>query len=383
MKICTIICEFNPFHNGHKYLIDKAKELSGCDLTLCIMSGSFTQRGDIAVLDKFTRARHAVLSGADCVIELPAPFAVAPAEIFAKGAIKILGSIPDVTAIAFGCETPTDFLQVADNLKQNEAKFDTSLKRNLAAGESYAKSYALAYAECGGDGDIFTPNNILAIEYAKAVLASKNNIQLIPVKRIGGGYNDNRLKDNFSSASAIRANLNDNLIKNNVPTYVFADLQSTMRDITRWQNIIRYSLLTASTDKLRDIYGCSEGLENKLKSLANLSVEEIIESATGKRYPSSRIRRILAANALNLSKSKTDTYLLNSGYIKPLAVNANNADKILAALAKSKFPVVIKQRELNGLDELSREMFESSSLADGVWQLAHNKNFYDFTLSIV
>lgn len=383
MNVCAIICEFNPFHNGHKYLIDKTRELSGCDCVLCIMSGSFTQRGNIAVCDKFTRARHAVFGGADCVIELPTPFAVAPAEIFAKGAIKILSSIPGVTTIAFGCETPTDFLIVADNLKENNAKFSATLQRNLSAGESYAKSYSLAYAECGGDGNIFTSNNILAIEYAKAVLESKKNIKLLPIKRIGAGYNDNQLKHNFSSASAIRTNINDINIKNNVPNYVFDDLRGIVSDVNKWNNIVNYSLLTANTDKLRDMYGCSEGLENKLKSLADCPVEEIIENVTCKRYPSSRIRRILTANALNLSKSNTEKYLIGAGYIKPLAINANSSDKILSTLSNSELPIIIKQRDLNKLDALSREMFESSHLSDSIWQLAQSKHFYDFTVLMI
>ena len=104
MNFCAIICEFNPFHNGHKYILEQARRLSGCDGVLCIMSGSFTQRGEACVFDKYTRARHAVLSGADCVIQLPAPFAVAPAEIFASGAIKILSPIPQVKPLEFGCE---------------------------------------------------------------------------------------------------------------------------------------------------------------------------------------------------------------------------------------------------------------------------------------
>ena len=94
MKTYGIICEYNPFHNGHKFLIEKAKEITECDAVLCIMSGNFTQRGEMCIADKYTRAKHAVLGGADCVIQLPSPFAVAPAEIFASGAIKILSSIP-------------------------------------------------------------------------------------------------------------------------------------------------------------------------------------------------------------------------------------------------------------------------------------------------
>ena len=104
MKILAIICEFNPFHSGHEYLIEQAKRMSGCDAVLCIMSGNFTQRGEMCINGKYIRAKHAILGGADCVIQLPAPFAVAPAEIFASGAVKILSAIPDIKYLAFGCE---------------------------------------------------------------------------------------------------------------------------------------------------------------------------------------------------------------------------------------------------------------------------------------
>ena len=104
MKFCAIICEYNPFHNGHRYLLEHAKKLSGCDGILCLMSAAFTQRGEAAVMPKFVRAEHAVLGGADCVLQLPAAFSVAPAEIFAQGAVSILKSIPAVTHLAFGSE---------------------------------------------------------------------------------------------------------------------------------------------------------------------------------------------------------------------------------------------------------------------------------------
>ena len=104
MEICGIICEFNPFHNGHKYLLERAREITLCDYLICVMSGNFTQRGEICVLDKYTRAKHAILGGADCVLELPAAFSVAPAEIFARGAVKLLAAVPHLNSIAFGSE---------------------------------------------------------------------------------------------------------------------------------------------------------------------------------------------------------------------------------------------------------------------------------------
>jgi len=115
MKICAVICEYNPFHNGHAYQLSEAKKRSQADAVLCIMSGNFVQRGESAIVDKFTRAKHAVLGGADAVIELPTIFATSNAELFAKGAISILSSIPDVTTLCFGAETASTeaFLQTA------------------------------------------------------------------------------------------------------------------------------------------------------------------------------------------------------------------------------------------------------------------------------
>ena len=137
MKICAIICEYNPFHNGHKYLIDRARELSGCDFILCLMSGSFTQRGEAAILPKFTRAEHAIEGGADCVLQLPALFSVAPAEIFARGAISILKAIPAVSCLAFGSENAAvnDIVRAADILSglnsEGAKKTDKTFTSNM------------------------------------------------------------------------------------------------------------------------------------------------------------------------------------------------------------------------------------------------------------
>ncbi|MGN0814255.1 MAG: nucleotidyltransferase family protein [Candidatus Coproplasma sp.] len=383
MKICAIICEFNPFHNGHAYLLDRARAESGCDFLLCVMSGSFTQRGEIAILNKFERAAHAVKSGADCVIELPAPFAVAPAEIFARGAVKLISSLPQADCIAFGCETPIDFFTVARTLIDESECFFSALAQNLDRGESFIKSFANAYSVCGGDGELLSsPNNILAVEYAKALLLSGKNIRLLPVKRRGSGYNDGKLADNFSSASAIRSNLDDPKIGANLPDYVLKDLNNCdfISGENAWKKIARYALTCADADKLRSVYGCSEGLENRLKGLQNLPYDKIISQATGKRYSSSRIRRILAANALNFSAEKTNGYLESAGYIKPLAVAKERADEVMSCLALSSFPVVVTGRDLNALDSPSRELFESSATADGVRDAAFDQSTYNFTL---
>ena len=311
MKICAIICEYNPFHNGHKYLLEQARKLSGCDALLCIMSASFTQRGEAAVLSKFMRAEHAVLGGADCVIQLPAAFSVAPAEIFAQGAVSILKSIPAVKTLAFGSE-------VADGAAIEKAaeifydmnvegngnfRIDEIIEKHLAGGQSYKRSLALALEELGAKNSLVTsPNGILAIEYARAIKKLGANIEILPIERVGAGYGDVVLKDNFSSASAIRANLNSAAVAGNVPQYVLQPLKEV--DIKgskdRLDCLIRYALASADKRDMMRIFGCTEGLENKLKSDTALPAEEIIAKATNKRYTSSRIRRILIANMLGL-----------------------------------------------------------------------------------
>lgn len=342
MKILAIICEYNPFHNGHKYLIDKAKKISGCDAVLCIMSGNFTQRGEMCVLDKYTRARHAILGGADCVIQLPSPFAVAPAEIFAKGAVKILSKIPEVSTLAFGCENGNkqDFLNSAKLLICEGDKFKSILNEKLSVGESYIKSYISAFAACGGKKDLLDrPNNILALEYTKAILRLNSKIDILPIKRIGAEYNDDVLKENFSSATAIRKNIKSDKLKGNMPDFVYEDIKN-ITDNSEFDVFLRHKLFLTDADNLKKVYGSGEGLENKLKSLENEPTEKIIEKATSKRYSSSRIKRMLCANALELYYSDCANFLNENLYIKPLAVKKERADELLSALAKSDYPVV-------------------------------------------
>ena len=342
MKILAIICEFNPFHNGHKYLLERAKKLTGADYVLCIMSGDFTQRGEICIFDKYTRAKHAILGGADCIIQLPAPFSVAPAEIFARGAVKILSSIPEVAFLAFGCESgdKQSFLKAAHLLTNETDKFKSKLKEMLDSGESYIKSYAGAFEACGGNSQLVSnPNNILGLEYTKAIITAKANIEILPIKRIGAGYNDGELKENYSSASAIRQNLGCSKIESNLPYFVFEDLKD-IKSSTEFESILRHSLFISTPDSLKRIYGCGEGLENKLKSLENLPIDKIIEEATSKRYSSSRIRRVLCSNALELYRDDCEKFLSEQSYIKPLAVKKQCVDILLSALAKSAFHVV-------------------------------------------
>ena len=337
MKILAIICEFNPLHNGHKYLMELAREKSGCDAVVCIMSGCFTQRGEMCRNDKFVRAKHAILSGADAVIELPTPFAVAPAEIFAKGAVKILSSIPYVSVLAFGHEwgSEEDFYSAARILNEENELFRTTLESGLNSGESYIKSYCTALSACGGDGQmISSPNNILAVEYVKALLKCGKNIRILPIKRIGAGFNDDTLYENFSSASAIRANSDNAAIKDNMPPCSYADFTAAKDNKDRFERLAADWLYLCDKDNLKRVLGCSEGLENRLKALSfGSSFEKIVEDGASKRYSKARIRRILTANLLCLYADEIKEFLSVDLQPKVLAVKKERADEILPLLS--------------------------------------------------
>lgn len=368
MKICAIICEFNPFHNGHKYLLEQARDLCGCDKILCLMSGSFTQRGEICIQSRSVRARHAVLGGADAVLELPVAFSVAPAEVFAKGAIKLLSSIPDVCTLAFGCENDDkqEFLRAAELLNNESPEFKAELEKGLKNGDSHIVSYRNAFVKSGGNASLTDkPNNVLGLEYTKAILRSKSNIDILPIKRTGADFSDGALRENFSSAKAIRQNLNSELIKNNVPDFVLNDKLYDSQ--TEFGDCMRLVLTRTEAEKLCDIYGCGEGLENRLKSLELLTFDEIIESATTKRYSSSRIRRILSANFLNLKKSSCEKFLSAPLYLKPIAVKKDCADELLAALSKSPFPVLTTGSGKLLLENTALECLECDEFAYNQW----------------
>lgn len=358
MKILAIICEFNPFHSGHEYLIEQAKRMSGCDAVLCIMSGNFTQRGEMCINGKYIRAKHAILGGADCVIQLPAPFAVAPAEIFASGAVKILSAIPDIKYLAFGCENADlDYYKNAEISLNESENFKTLLQNGLNEGDSYVKSYSRAFSSCGGDVRIVRqPNNVLGLEYVKSILKLNSKIKILPIQRIGGNFSDGTVYENYSSAFAIRNGLNNEKVKKCVPEFVLNDLPKQF-ETNEYENYLRYVLFNSEKSELKRIYGCGEGLENKLRSLENMPFGDIIRHTTSKRYSSSRIRRILCANALELYRDDCEKYLSANLYIKPLAVKRLAADKILSALSKSKYPVVTGI-DTENLNTTAKECFE-------------------------
>ena len=203
----AVICEFNPFHNGHAYLLREARRLTGSPV-VCVMSGSFTQRGEAAITDKFTRAAIALKNGADLVAELPAVYAVANAQRFAEGGVAVAALLPSVTHLAFGCETDDlELLQTAADAAADE-NVNARIAEQMKSGESYPRAFSAAVREVYGEKTaalLASPNNILAVEYLRALRGT--GIKPLPVKRVGAAHDSAETVRQFASGSFLRAAL--------------------------------------------------------------------------------------------------------------------------------------------------------------------------------
>ncbi len=373
MKFCAVICEYNPFHNGHKYQLEKIRELSGCDKILCIMSGNFTQRGEAAVFDKYRRARHAIENGADVVLELPAAFAVSPAELFAEGAIHLLNAIPSVKKLAFGAESGAkeSFLAIAKAARSENKQFKAAVKENMKDGTSFVRARTKALIALNSDVDealLTSPNNILGVEYCRALLARGSAIDPMPILRVGGGYADNELKPDFSSATALRAAMSAEKIparalKRNLPENVFDD--AVRFAPFPFGQLALCMLLRTPSEEVAQVADCSEGLENRLKAMtrSNPSYEEMLKKSVSKRYTLSRLKRILTENMLGLKLKDVKEYLSSPLYLKVLAVEKSDSENILSELSHAKFPVITRKSDAIALKKSALACFSRDAAA--------------------
>ncbi len=373
MKICGIICEYNPFHNGHLYLLERAKAQTNADAIVCIMSGNFLQRGEAAVLDKYTRAKHAVLAGADAVIELPTPFATANAELFAKGAIHLLTSIPHFSHLCFGAENANleKLIQTAKLLLSEPKEVSWKIKDGLTQGMSYAKARAFAWKGVIDESYLSSPNNILGVEYVKALLAKNSNAQILPIQRIGGGYLDENMAEKYSSATAIRKAMIENLpqASSQVPSFVEKDFPKTLTD--NLETLEKFALFSRSLEEIASVCDCSEGLENAFKRCAEQNTPNLVAELTTSRYTASRIRRIALHNLLNIPRS-----LIFDGLAEPLYLNVLAAKKcrkdVLSALSKASVPLLTKYQNPEELPNTAKRFYQTDIFADKIFSIVRN-----------
>ena len=370
MKICAIICEYNPFHNGHLYHLQEAKSRSGADALVCLMSGNFVQRGELALLNKYERAKHAVLGGADLVLELPTVFATSNAELFARGAISLLSKLP-IDVLCFGAETADKaaFQLGAKYLLNEPEEAVKNLKSAVSAGASYAKARAEAFAGFVPYDLLYSPNNILGLEYTKAILRENADIDILPIARIGGGYHDETINEEYASATAIRAAIERGKreqTKFALPEYVYKSLPTERKN--NLSSLEKLAVLQKGENALACVCDCTEGLEHAFYRVAKEN-GDLVNELTSARYTSSRIRRIALQNLLGITEELLREALQVPLYLSPLACNANRKD-LLALLGKSSLPLLSNANQTEKLGNTARRCLEIDLYTESVYAIA-------------
>lgn len=346
MKIAAVISEYNPFHHGHKYQLDLLKEQY--DGVMVVMSGNFVQRGELAVRDKWTRARCALLGGADLVTELPAEFAVNTAEKFARGAVLTVDASGVVDCLSFGSESGNidDITDAAKMLNEEPPEASKKLGEELKSGMSYPSARAAAYDGIIKEGLLDKPNNILATEYVRALTDISSRVKPTTIKRIGSDYNDVQIGGRFSSAAAIRELMKSGKDYSEfMPKDIWEIInQSRGFDTERIVPLLKYTVLTRGTEYIERINDVGEGLENKIAAAVrdNNSFYEIAQSIKSKRYTMSRIKRILISILLG-----TEKQFHAPEYIRILGMNDTGKQIIKEMKTKSSLPVVTKTADFS------------------------------------
>lgn len=339
MRACGLIVEYNPFHNGHLYHVEQAKKVTESDCMIAVMSGSFLQRGEPAIMDKFHRTRAALHNGIDIVLELPYVYAVQNSDIFANGAVRILNEI-GVNNICFGSESGDIdlFIKAYESFKEKEAIFKETLKSNLNTGISFPEASKRAYSKIGLTNnliDLSMPNNILGFSYVKAIL--ENNLPIIPltIKRLKSQYHDNIMESPIASATSIRKELFtykkiNQSIQTTLPEETVQQLtlyQETSQTWHQWESyfpILQYRVLTMTIQELQQIHGVNEGIEYRIKSTAKKanSFSQWVEMVKTKRYTWTRIQRLFAHILTNTKKEDVRSFLDNPTipYIRVLGI---------------------------------------------------------------
>ena len=357
--VAAIICEYNPFHNGHKFQIDTVKK--DADAVICIMSGSFVQRGAPAVYDKWTRAEDAIINGADLVIELPTVYATQSAQRFAMGGVKLADSLGVVDMLAFGseCGDIKKLKECAEIL--NSEEFNAFIEKEMKEGTSFpvARTNILkAHYSHIDDKLISNPNNILSIEYINAIDNIKSKIKPYTHKR----------NFDFASASAIREKMDKNEdVSSSVPTQVRKTYDKGIFDA-----LVLHHFRKERLEALQNICDMSEGLENKFKKASQVSttVEDLAESVKSKRYTRTRIDRIIVNSLLGIEEKHTE---ISPQYIRVLAFNERGKSLLSDIKKKSSLPIITKVADAKPDNPDYEVMFEKDLLATDIYSTLTNK----------
>lgn len=374
MRITGIVCEYDPFHNGHRYLLDRARE--GSDAVVCVMSGNTTQRGGFAIVDKYTRAEMALRGGADLVLELPYPYSSASAEFFASAGVSVLASV-GVERICFGSEsgdveTLKRAAAVAKDLEEKEAH------DGCGAADSYFSALSAAYEKAYGEAFCPESNDILGIEYCKAILSGGYGIEPVAIRRLGDGFRQGEVEDaTFASATAIRRLIREGRRSELAPLVPAATLQlleaaaargDAPVDVERIETAVLAFLRLADPDALSQIAELGNGLEYRLCEAAReaTSLSELFSRTATKKYTDAKLRRAVLFAMTGVTATDLRAPV---GYTTVLGANKVGCE-LLSTLRKREDGLSIVTKPADGKTVASRQ-YEVSLAADSLFALAH------------
>ncbi len=378
MKVTGIVAEYNPFHNGHKTMIDQCRR-NGATHVVAAMSGNFVQRGSVAIMDKRSRTAAALKGGVDLVVELPTVWATATAETFAYGGVSVLEALGCVDTLSFGAEcADPDLLATAAKAVQ-DPKVDAKVKTELDGGVSYPVARALAVQEFYGDtiAEILDqPNNILAVEYVKALQKKQSAMTVSPIARVGGVHDSLTPTDEFASASSLRIMLErgDTRAYSYMPETSVGEFKR-QKDIRRApvtiddsERAILSRLRMLSKEDIAKAPDVSEGLENRIYNAIQsaTSLEELYDIVKTKRYTHSRIRRIVTALYLGIER---EDRALEVPYIRVLGFNEKGREILKAAKENGSLPLVTKTSQISALSDEAKHIFDLECRATDLYNL--------------
>lgn len=399
-KVVGIIAEYNPFHNGHSYHIQNTKAQTGADFVVAVMTGNFTQRGNTSVINKWEKAKMALNGDADLVIELPTIYSVSSAENFANGAVKILNELGIVDTISFGMEADdvSTLNNIANVLVNEPPEYKTILEHELGKGNSFPKARENALMMYLNDIKRYAnvvkgSNNILAIEYLKALKKQKSSIVPFGVKREKVYYNSTKIIDEYASATGIRNLLLHNQleeVRKVVPAKSYSILLNNLRqgtyvlDIIAYNDEIIYKLRSMTVKQIANLPDVSEGLEYLIKEVSNKTnnLIELINGIKSKRYTQTRIQRILLYALLGITKKDMEMSKKITPYIRFLGCSEKG--KILLSQINSKAKVItsLKKYEVSnknkrfciGKQKTLNRMLEIDKMATDIYTIGYKKD---------
>ena len=385
MQAVGIVAEYNPFHKGPEYHIAQTRAEQNPDGVIAVMSGNFTQRGEAAVFDKWTRAQMALSAGADLILELPVAFAVRSAGYFAQGAVQTLAASGICSYLSCGVESENtnELQQLADYLASEPEEFRVTLQDYLQTGLSYpaARQKALEHLQIPGASQLALPNNILAMHYLQTIAQSGSHMQPVMISR-KGSYNSEALPSetqSFASATAIRKELhsNSNQWVNHVPAKVAEIIQNRVKQGFAPMHMESFapavlSLLRRSTPaQLTDILEISEGLENRMYEAAmqNERLDDLCAAIKSKRYTYTRIQRSICHLLLNMTR---DMDWQEPEYIRVLGFNSTGQKLLKEMKRKAHLPIIIRPARQRGLlNAQGQQMLDLDCRAIAMYMLGY------------